>query len=316
MNKSKALKDLKYSNKKLEPKKETLIYILNDIEENINSNTWECSAELIFDTLEVSRSDFVKFCYINQFENPDFGNGLNETFNPETIFELIKFLEELGYKDTENLFFKKGFYLNAENGALCLEYFHALANSFFDLHIIDRELLEISIIACKKLEDAFDFYCDNIFELNTFISNFNEFYFKKSGMAKHDYSIHLISEFIKNQFGHHSFFEEIFYNEFKKKLKSKAIEWEQIEFQEEEINLNHKSSSITLEIKNALQTLNLQSHVKYLTKEILRKKYCECLKEYHPDIKKSNKKKDVREIIAAYNLILCNLKNKNGIEIN
>ncbi len=316
------MKESKNLEKIKKEKSRVLLTILREIEESRISDAWECSSEFIFDELGIDRTEFVKFCYKNQYENSDYGDGLNDSFGPENIFELVQFLQELGYESAEPLFYRKGFYLNAEQGAICLEYFHSFANHFFNTHEIDKDLLEVSLSGCKKEEDAFDFYCKNIFELQDFVKSFSHYYFTKTEMEKNPHSVRLISEFVSLQFGHQSYFEELFFSKFKEKLRLKAIEWELIEspssekhYREYAYNVDKRSrNNLPREIFEAIKVLSLQNEKQKLTKEILRKRYCECLKQSHPDLRK-NTNKDVRDVISAYNLLLNSVSLNDGISL-
>ncbi len=273
--------------------------LLTEIEDQGLISTWKLSASSIFESIGVKYADFARYLYI-EHDNIYGSLDLVDNFCPENIDLLVGFLKWLGFDNIAQFFFQAGYYLSPERGAEWLEFCQSVNQSRMQNHQIDQELMELALAGCRYFQDAAEFYCHSIFTVEECIDYAAKIYIKKQSMKKHKYSYTLLRNFMYSQFSSQTFLERILYAGCMEKLYQKYGQTQDDPLQEEDCFLP-LTQAMPEKLAQALRTLGFELSQNCLpSRKLVRKRYCQLLKQYHPDMQKQKNTEEIHAIITAY----------------
>ncbi len=238
--------------------------------------------------------------------------------NPGDLITLLECIYGKN-KDMEKLFSEKGIFINYENMIELNDLLINSANEIMSKHEINENMFQEILNETKSFEEAKDIYLNEEFNIDEIIEktclsyvSLNKFQLDK--LAKRNTLKYLNSLFERKILNKNTVLSNVVY-----KLKQYAIK---IHFYQEESD--DYSSNYYYEDKNNVNQGNEgQKHLKKPSRKeiaksilgikgefdinILRKKYRNMMKIYHPDINPQGLQKS-QEINAAYSVLLEELK--------
>ncbi len=275
--------------------------LLQEIESNRVGENWKLHRDYILAIVNIPIETYLCYHYRYYVENSS-AEHILEYFSPANTNYLVNFLIWAGFLHTEGSFFKAGYYLSPSRSIDWLEFFQSNTLSYFQNHIINRELLETAVTGCLHFQDAAEFYCLDTFSEDQMISSAQENFFRYYSILSHPLSRKILKEAILLRKKGMSCSLDSLYEFFYQRLHEKSIEWNLLK----EKGGQHDSSTSkeNEKIQNALKIMGMDIDT-LPQQEELRKKYCILLKEYHPDIKKNQsfQEETAREIIHSYNIL-------------
>ena len=291
-------------------KKKVLQEVLDEIKALCTSDAWEMSLDYLLGLLDSDRVDFLRYCYSLEDKAQGLALGALDKLSSDNTKELIGFLKFKGFQEAEQLFFKAGFYLKAQEAVEYLEFFQSLCQSRLLNHEIDRELLEVALAGCRHFNDAAEFYCHSLFSIDELIEWASSLYLERYEILDHPYSRKILKNYIYAQFSSKSILERVLFAPLVNRLKDKSCLWGFLSINENE-NKDKKETkpkskkNLKPQVQAALQVLGIaQEKADTLpSREILKKHYRACLKKYHPDLHKKGHE-ETRKLIEAYALTL------------
>ena len=270
----------------------TLRAFLNEIKSITVEDDWYMSSEDVLKHFGISFEDYYRYVYEKkEFEFDGFSKG-----NIDLLIELLK---DCGINNVTQSFSSAGYYFSDDQLMEFQEYFYSLTLSRLQNHIIDRELLELSLSGCSNAQDGITFYCDSIVDMKELSEFAIRIYLERNGFENNPFSRELLRSYFKVQFARGIIKRDHILSDLKENLYKKAVIWN---FINPEMQI--PNCEISEEMRISLVTLDFAGN-RLPDEKSLKVRYRELVKKYHPDINPDGLDM-TRKINEAYNTLLKN----------
>ena len=269
-----------------------------EMESHRVGDVWKLPVNYALSILQNQKEYFLRYCYrIDRSESED---RWPEDFTSNNIGKLVGFLDWQGFTNASQFFFTAGYYLSAEKENAWLEFFQSYSHSWVQNCEVDRELLELALSSSSNFEIATEFYCYNVVHLEDLLRKASDIFIQRNRIAEHSHIRSLLMNCINNRFGHRDRALPFFFPLFRSKLLEKCEQWDLPGFKKFYKKLDKQW--LSQKIREALHILDLDQKF-FPPREKLRKRYCQFLKKYHPDLHR-NGEEQTRRLIEAYHVLL------------
>jgi hypothetical protein len=272
--------------------KSSSIIILQEVLEELQSDTencsWFISSDKLISILNVNKEEYYRKLYSlrNSEFNPAGLRGFHET-EGKALCRLLSELLKIDYEIVEEEFLIAGIYFGEDSLSEINDTFIWVLETALKKHKLDKELLMLLVTSTLSFDDAFDSYFDDKFDIENLIHRTVHFFTKEYHINTNFGAEHFLKNFL-------------FLRVRLKKISMSKItgEYKDRYFYEMygKIRAEKPKNQLTSEILILLRYFKLDE---YTDKKILKKRYQELLKIYHPDINKGGLEK-TKEIIHNF----------------
>ncbi len=287
--------------------------ILNDIKDTaVKKGYWAITSQRIMEITKLKPYVFRNYLLktrkrINMPEDIDV--FCNE--NPE---DLISLLESIYGEEVENAFYKAGVFIPYKNRIEINEVLITIINSILNNHRLIEEDFEAMLYGTETFKEARDIYYDEEFDIDKMIEQTCHQYMDGKEYKLWNLAQNNIINYMKSLFIRNIFVKEALFYSLEKKLRDFAVlkdlfkekTYKQYNYSYQNDNKKHRgyttgeNKSNDIEKDKARRILNIRGK---LNTQILKKRYRELMKIYHPDVNPKGLEKS-QQINLAYAILL------------
>ncbi len=276
----------------------SLSELLEEIESLADGDGWTMPVEHALSFFPLRPEDFYRFVYAHRTVDALF---VPDALGPENFEDFLRFLEQHGWPDAGNFFFRAGYAFGEARRIDLLEFFYSVTVSRLQNHDVDRELLVTALAGCRRPEDGFDFYCAAAIHLDELIEFAAALYLTHRKIEQHAFSKTRVRAVLRAEVRSGAILAEDLFRPLAEVLRTRAMAWGLLDADTEEARM----LVLTPEMKLALALMGFRPE-KPPGRSALKNRYRELMKQYHPDINPGGEVKS-RELNSAYSLLLARL---------
>lgn len=263
-----------------------------------DASHWFVSTDDLISHLGVSQTRFYQALY--ELQGKIYFSDALDAFTPENAGDFVTVLENFFGDLTEQTLTRAGLFLPHHYRIELMECFFSSVHDFLGRHAIQYEEFEAILNRTIEFNQVFEVYLRKYILIASLIESAFVLFNETKGLDSFAYN--LSKSYIESLFERHILSVRGVFAFLEHRLKAYVEkQTARHRYHEQEWRYEPQGRSAILDIEGAYKTMELDGE--RITKTILRKRYKELMKLFHPDINPSGLEK-CKQINSAYALLL------------